>query len=114
MRPLRGLTPAFALRATAGRQDKLLVSPHQNPPTPLCGDCRILVPRERLELSHPCGYQLLRLARLPIPPPRLDDFRKDQVPYDIVTVLSLSKGRHLGSRRSLHPASLPKDSAKNP
>lgn len=29
-----------------------------------------MVPMERLELSHPCGYTLLKRARLPIPPHR--------------------------------------------
>ena len=30
-----------------------------------------MVPTERIELSHPCGYTLLKRARLPIPPRRL-------------------------------------------
>jgi hypothetical protein len=29
---------------------------------------KFLVPQARLERAHPCGYQILSLARLPIPP----------------------------------------------
>ena len=34
-----------------------------------------MVPGERLELSHGYPYQILSLARLPISPPRPEDFR---------------------------------------
>ncbi len=29
-----------------------------------------MVPGARIELAHPFGYQILSLARLPVPPPR--------------------------------------------
>ena len=30
-----------------------------------------LVPEEGIEPTHPCGYEILSLARLPVPPLRL-------------------------------------------
>ena len=38
--------------------------------------CYLPMPRTGLEPAHPCEYQALNLARLPIPPPRRDSLRE--------------------------------------
>ena len=47
-----------------------------------------MVPGARIELAHPFGYQILSLARLPVPPPRLYVYANQTV--------EAMRPRHLG------------------
>jgi hypothetical protein len=43
-------------------------SPGRTGPLTRAASEKIVVPQARLERAHPCEYQILSLARLPVPP----------------------------------------------